>query len=56
MGSDQLYNYQKIPPDEIGCALVAMPYFHLAKKGFNENLSDQTMNDWVKSAQEYFLE
>lgn len=48
--------HKKIPLGEIGCALVAMPYFHLAKKAFNENLPRQTMNDWVKTAREYFLE
>lgn len=48
--------YKKILPGEIGCALVAMPYFHLAKSGFNKNLLQQKMNDWVKASQQYFLE
>lgn len=48
--------HKKIPPGEIGCALVAMPYFHLAKRGLNKNLLQQKMNDWVKASQQYFLE
>jgi hypothetical protein len=46
---------QKIKKNEIGCVLVAMPYFHLAKKAFTKKLTNQTLEEWKKEVKEYFL-
>ena len=45
-----------IESGEIGCALVAMPYFRLAKKAFDKNLSKEKLEGWIKSKEKYFLE
>lgn len=37
---------KNIDKDEVGCVLVAMPYFHLAKKAFCEELSSCTLDEW----------
>ena len=47
---------KKVQSDEIGCALIAMPYFHLAKKAFDNNLINQTLEKWVGRKQKYFLD
>jgi len=39
---------RKIKGGEIGCALVAMPYFHLAKKAYDKNLITQNLNFWAE--------
>ena len=46
---------KKIEAGEMGCALIAMPYFLLAKKAFNEKLINQNLRDWEDSAREHFL-
>lgn len=37
---------KNIEKDEVGCVLVAMPYFHLAKKAYCEELSDCSLDEW----------
>lgn len=44
---------RKIKTDEIGCALIAMPYFCLAKKAFTKNLTKQSLNKWFNSVQNH---
>lgn len=46
---------KKIKANEIGCAIIAMPYFHLAKKAFNKNLTKQTLNKWFKKTQSHIV-
>ena len=64
VGKNQRVRYQevfvdfiakKVKSDEIGCVLVAMPYFLLAKKAFNERLIDQNLKEWMTSTRKYFL-
>src|SRR3989344_7437701 len=45
-----------IPVSELGCALVAMPYFHLAKNAYNENILEQSLDEWTNTQKLYFLE
>ena len=40
--------FRKIEPDEIGCILVVMPYFLLARKAFTEKLTGQKLEEWIK--------
>ena len=47
--------YRKIGTGEIGCAWVFMPYFRLAQGAVTENLANQTLNEWEKESQKYFL-
>lgn len=49
------FTVKKINPNEIGCVLVAMPFFLLAKKAFNNNLINQDLEAWIKSSQKDFL-
>ncbi len=37
---------QRVSENEIGCVLVAMPYFLLAKNAFNVHLATQTLQEW----------
>ena len=46
---------EKISPDEMGCVLIAMPYFLLAKKAFNMRLISQSLEEWIKNTQKGFL-
>lgn len=46
---------REINSEEIGCALVAMPYFHLAKKAFTKYLSQHTLREWKEDRKHYFL-
>jgi len=46
---------KKIMADEVGAALVAVPYFRLAKKALTKNLSKQTLQEWSESRKSYFL-
>ena len=64
VGKNQHINYRtifidvitkEIPTGEIGCALVAVPYFHLAKKAYNENLSKLNLEKWTLLKKKYFL-
>lgn len=64
VGKNQNIEYQEIFVDfitkniaanEIGCVLVAMPYFLLARNAFNENLVNQDLKEWMKNASQYFL-
>jgi histidine decarboxylase len=47
----------EVGENEFGCALVAMPYFSLAKKAILEevNIESSTLRDWEKACQKYFL-
>jgi len=45
----------EVKTDEMGCVLVNMPYFLLAKKAFNENLFNQDLKKWEKDKKKYFL-
>ena len=45
---------RKIPAGEVGCALVAMPYFHIAKNALDARLAEMTLDDWVMSKKQYF--
>jgi len=64
IGKNQKINYEEIffdliskdiKSNTIGCALVSMPYFLLAKKALTKNLTTQTLTDWTKEAQNNFL-
>jgi histidine decarboxylase len=64
VGKNQKIKYQevfidfitkKIEPDEMGCVLVAMPYFLLAREAFNEGLLNQNLKEWIENSQKYFL-
>lgn len=46
---------KKINSNEMGCALIAIPYFHLAKKALHKNLAQQTLTEWERGAKSYFL-
>lgn len=46
---------KEIKADEIGCVLIAMPYFLLARKAITDNLADQSLKEWSKSTQKHFL-
>lgn len=46
---------KEIKAGEIGCVLIAMPYLLLAQKAYNENLINQTLEEWIESSQKYFL-
>lgn len=37
---------KEIRDDEIGCTLIAIPYFLLAKKAFTNDLTYQTLREW----------
>jgi len=47
--------HKKIASNEIGCALVSMPYFLLAKKAFTEKLIEQGLEEWQRITKKYFL-
>jgi len=64
VGKNQHVNYKTIFVDvvakeiaagEIGCALVAVPYFHLAKKAYDEKLVKMDLKQWIKLKKKYFL-
>lgn len=38
--------YKEIKSGEIGCSLVAVPYFQLAKKAYDKNLCKQSLQEW----------
>jgi histidine decarboxylase len=46
---------KKIASNEIGCVLVAMPYFLLAKKALTENLIHQDLKTWIENVKTNFL-
>jgi len=48
--------HEEIPADEMGCVLIAMPYFLIAKSAVTENLIDQKLSDWIKITKENNLE
>jgi len=65
IGKNQSIKYQeifvdfiskKVKSNEIGCVLVAMPYFLLAKKAFNKNIIEQNLEEWIKESQPHFLD
>lgn len=39
---------KEIKEDEVGCVLVAMPYFHLASKAFCEGIDNLSLEEWRK--------
>lgn len=64
VGKNQKTTYEEIITDfvsgdikagEIGCALIAMPYFHLAKNAYDKHLSKKKLKDWAKEKRKYFL-
>jgi histidine decarboxylase len=64
IGRNQNVSYQEIFVDfisrqinsqEIGCALVVMPYFHLARKAFNRHLLTDNLENWKMRSKKYFL-
>jgi len=65
VGKNQNINYKEIFFDfvgkeinagEIGCALVAMPYLHLAKNAYDEKLLNLSLNEWYSKKSDYFLD
>lgn len=63
VGKNQHVNYKTILIDvivkeivagEIGCALIAVPYFHLAKNAYDKNLSSINLKKWITLKQKYF--
>ncbi len=64
IGKNQRIIYKEIITDlvvkeikggEIGCSLIAMPYFHLAKNAYDKNLSKYTLKEWFTRKEKYFL-
>jgi len=45
---------KEIKKGDMGCALVAMPYFHLAKNAYDKNLPDINLKNWIALKQKYF--
>jgi hypothetical protein len=37
---------RKIQAGEVGCALTAMPYFHIAKKAMVRGIEKMTLQEW----------
>lgn len=48
-------NYRTVKSGEIGCALVAAPYFHIARRASSGNLISQDLESWVGEKRNYFL-
>ena len=48
-------NYRNVKSGEIGCALVAAPYFHLARNAYDNNLISLDLENWVTHKRNYFL-
>jgi len=46
---------RKIESDEMGCVLIAVPYFLLAKKAFDERLPSQSLEKWIENTRRYWL-
>jgi len=46
---------KRIAAGDVGCALVAVPYFHLARHAHDDNLADQTIDEWVTKKRSFFL-
>ncbi len=38
---------RNVPAGEVGCALAAMPYFHIAKNAYDKNLHKMTLGSWA---------
>jgi hypothetical protein len=68
VGRNQKVEYEKIfvdivdryiKADEIGCALVAAPYFKLAKKAMVDNDTEKTvsasLDEWEESCKPFFI-
>lgn len=49
------FDWIEVKADELGCILVAIPYFLLAKKAITENLINQNIEDWKKETQNNFI-
>jgi len=47
---------KRVPSDHIGCAFISMPYFSLARRAFNKDITTQSLDDWVEMTRRYFLE
>ncbi|MBU4350969.1 histidine decarboxylase, pyruvoyl type [Candidatus Parcubacteria bacterium] len=45
---------EEIKAGDIGCALVAMPYFHLAKNAYAENLPNLSLKEWISLKEKCF--
>lgn len=49
-------SFKQVKRDEMGCVLVAMPYFHLAKKAYTKELLTQSLEEWYNKTNTLFLE
>lgn len=47
---------KKIPAGEIGCSLVAIPYFHLAKSAHTETLEHENLESWALRTQDLAID
>jgi len=47
---------KKIKSGDRGCVLVTIPYFQLAKKAFNKNLTGQSVSEWLEKSKKHFLQ
>ncbi len=46
---------REIPVNQMGCALVAIPYLLLAQNAITENLENINLKNWVEKTKKYFL-
>jgi len=46
---------KNIPEGSVGCPMVAMPYFRLAKNAYDEYLHKQSLDDWAEKKSSLFL-
>lgn len=47
---------REIRAGDIGCALVSMPYFHIAKHAYDDDLADLTLSAWAERKSEFYLD
>lgn len=64
IGKNQHINYKEIfvgikskeiKANEVGCVLMCIPYFLLAKKAFDNNIFNKDLNEWAESKKDFFL-
>lgn len=46
---------KEVPSGHIGCALVAAPYFQLARKGYHPGLAEMSLQEWYGLKRKHFL-
>jgi histidine decarboxylase len=65
IGENHGISYEKVIVDvitkpvglgEVGCALVAAPYIHLARNAYHPDLHDMTLQEWYGLRRKYFLD